>query len=620
MRFSDLGGGNSVRTLTLGVMVAGFSYGCSDGTGPAVTSCGALSSPSQTSPSGPTLALSPGQICTLHGADAAALQVASSPTAAQYIVVIQSASRVPSARVSLRLEAKGPLPSASRVSNAVVTVSVSPPDLQARGEEIASQQELRFRANARAALRDAQPLRSPDGEHGRAPASLVRAQLALGDTMVFTNTVTADLEVECAGIHDVVTVVRALGSSFGIIEDVEAAGPVTASEYAALLDVLENSVFPVDTTYFGAPADLDNNGIVWLMFTPVVNRVTRRGSATRVSGFFNPSDLSSPASCAGSNEGEILYVVAADPSGRFSDPVLASFATTRAIGVAAHELEHLIAAQRRVTIGGGSFADLEDSWLSEGLAHSAETAVGLRVAGLPPGQNLGFGELTANSEAFDSFHFANFRRAGFHLLDTNGTMALGTASGADPGGVSSLEMRGFSWLLLRWLVDQYAPAGGGLLGGAAEELIYRDLVSGGPSRARGVANIERVAAGLGAPGEWSTLLALYGLAPAADDLAGATARSTQVTTFQLRDAYAGLNQQSSAEDPFKNSFPLVSSNVSMSESTNVGVDFDVLASTGRYFVFESPGPHPPISLTLKTSSGGAVPGSAEAQFVVLRTR
>ncbi len=620
MTFVNVHGRTERARLAAACLAPLVVLSCGTSTGLDLSACAEAGQPGV---DGLRLSLTPGVICKLVAADAEAIEIAASETAAQYLVVVQSGSRSPSSTVSLRLEATAGGATPGRVATlATPSRRTIHPGLIA--EEETSRAELRFRANARAALANARPLRMPRPgalpSDSRASTVSARMSFALGDTIVFQNAVDSDLGVDCDGISEITTVVRAMGDDIGIVEDLEVAGRVSTASYSNVLATLEDFVFPVDTTYFGAPADLDGNGIVWVLFTAVVNRATPRGSSTRVAGFFNPSDLSDAATCPASNQGEILYVLAADPGGRFSDPVPVSFATSRAVGVGAHELEHLISAEQRVVLGGGTFADLEDPWLGEGLAHSAETAVGLRVAGLQPGQNHGFMGLTADPAAFDAYHFANFRRAGFYLADTNGTFALGDDVGEDPGGISSLEMRGFGWLLLRWLADQYAQPSGGLLGGPEEEAIFRDLASGGVGRARGIANVERAAAAVGGPGDWDAILAGYALSPLADDHPGETDASTQVTSFQLRDAFAGLNVEMDDEEPFKTPFPLLQTDIGLNEATNIVVNFDLRASTGRYFVLESTTSHPAVRLALTTGSGGAVPGSARVQLVVLRTR
>lgn len=608
--------------LIIGVLM--FTVGCGDHTGPELATC-VLETGQRPQGQVLTISLTPGSICELVPADVEMFELVPSDKSAEYLAVIQSGSQASGSSVSLQVEVSAAGVTGNEPS---ILMIPAPPRIDAQAEDMeqASRAELLFRANARQALINVKPLRHRDTlssgfDHSRtSEISKAQSQVVVGDTVIFTNTVASDLSVDCQGIHDITSVVRAVGENFGIVEDVEVAGLVTPAQYASLLRVLDDIVYPVDTVYFGSPADLDDNGIVWVLFSPIVNRVTPRDSPTRISGFFNPSDLSDSSTCTGSNEAELLYVLAADPSGRFSDPVPSAFATKRAMTVTAHELEHLIVAQQRVTIGNGTFADLEESWLSEGLAHTAETAVGFMSAGLSPQENLSFFDLAADRQAFETYHFSNLRRAGFYFMDTNGTLALGDESGFDPGGVPSLQMRGFAWLLLRWFSDQFSPVESGLLGGPAEEMIFRDLAVGGVNRARGIANLERVARIVGGPGNWEDLLARYALAPLADDFAEEVPSSAQFTSFQLRDTFGGLNREEGDDDPFTQPFPLIRSEIDFSFETNVTETFDLKASTARYFLFESEAGHPFMHITLTTASGERVPSSAMLQLVLLKIR
>lgn len=600
---------------------------CADATGPDGDLCPAVAGRGATRV---TLALAPGEMCVLPAGGTQVVEIGAGNASARYLMVVQSALQTPGATSRLRLAAQASGAAAARVPPVAAPARAVPADefgFEDGGIDLeeASRAELAFRANARRAVLGARPLRQVRaGPPGPGLARAIAAPSAamppsVGDTVIFSNAVHPDLEVDCDGIHDVTAVVRAVGPNFAVVEDLDGAGVVLDGSYESVLGALERGVFPVLSAYFGEPADLDRNGVVWILFTPVVNRTTPRDSDTRISGFFNPADLADPESCPASNGGEILYLLAADPAGRFSKPVPTKFATTGAIGVAAHELAHLISAERRTVLAQGSFASLEVTWLSEALAHSAETFIGMSGAFLRPGANYGFEELFANSSNFEAFHLPNFRRAAFYLHGPHRTPALGDADLRDPGGISSLAMRGFGWLLLRWLADQYATGGGGRLGGVAEEAIFHDLAGGGNGRARGIENVERVASAHGGPATWDDLLASWALAPIADDQAGAPP-STQVTTLQIRDVFAGLHRELQGKRPFATAFPLRATEIALAAGTDARIDFELGASTGYYFTLESAGPHPQMRVELTTQAGLAVPSSQEIRIVALRIR
>lgn len=281
---------------------------------------------------------------------------------------------------------------------------------------------------------------------------------SVGDTLRFFMAVQPDLSVDCQDTDNVIAaVVRDVGDGFALVEDTAVTPGLM--DYDALNFELDEIVFPTATEYWGTPADLDENDRVIVLFTAEVNRLTEEGSDTFIAGFFWPGDLSTQSACPASNAGEILYLLAPDPAGEFGDAVSADAARRNARGVVAHEFQHLLTAQQRVTKGGGSFADLENTWLSEGFAHIAEEVAGLAVGGFTVGSNITFSQALQSEQhvtAFNSYHLSNFVRLAHFFTDPSNTRTL---ADEDPGGFGSLRLRGWGWILLRWVADQYAGPG-----------------------------------------------------------------------------------------------------------------------------------------------------------------
>jgi hypothetical protein len=95
-----------------------------------------------------------------------------------------------------------------------------------------------------------------------------------------------------------------------------------------MLAALEDVVYPVNTSYFGEPADIDGNERIIILVTEETNKLSGSNGLTFIAGFFVPSDLSDSGNpegggtaagglCATSNEAEILYLIAPDPGGRY---------------------------------------------------------------------------------------------------------------------------------------------------------------------------------------------------------------------------------------------------------------------------------------------------------------
>ena len=603
-RGSPLAPSRAGRRIAQALLAAAVLAACDSATGLEDVGCG-VPVPNPSVPLGSGFAqradldLAPGAGCAIRAEAGGAFRLAAGGAGAEYLLAVQSASTVPAALASLSLRIEGP---GARASVRDRRSGVPPATSAAVAGEWASRAELTFRRNARRELArvGARPYRGRSGPGVGPRAAVAPSPPHLGETVLLRSSVDADLTVDCERTDTIDAVVRAVGAHFAIVEDPDVAGHFDAAHYGDILAGIDDLVFPVATAYFGSPADLDGNDRVLVFITPIVNRATPRGTGTLIAGFFNPSDLSDRSACPASNRGEILYILAPDPAGQFGDPVDVDFAAGNAVGVTAHELAHLLEAEQRLVFGGGGFPDLEDAWLSEGLAHTAETVVGLSAAGLSPRGNHGFGGLTADIDVFNTYHLANFRRTGVYLRDPSGTLALGDETSGDPGGVQSLEMRGFAWLFLRWLADQATLSGAGVLGGAAEESLFRDLASGGTTFSRGVANIERVAGPLLASDEWRDLISRYARVPLADDAGGSVSAEMQVTTFNLPDTFAGLHEALPGTQPFTSVYPLEVTRYALDTAPARTFDFDVQASATRFFVLTSAGAHGAIDVTLTT--------------------
>ncbi|HEV2147363.1 MAG TPA: hypothetical protein VGR37_08160 [Longimicrobiaceae bacterium] len=242
--------------------------------------------------------------------------------------------------------------------------------------------------------------------------------------------------------------VAAVSQRAVVVHDVaNPAGGFTDAEYQAFADRFDDTVFPVVTTTYGAPTDIDNSGgRVIIYFTRAVNDLTPPGSSGVVGGFFWAGDLIPPQGtqryqgCRFSNAAEIFYVLAPDPArgGSFSKENV----RRGALGTLAHEMEHLISASRRIYL---LDAPLEDTWLDEGLAHVAEELVFYRVSGLAPRQNLRLQDLQRNADAANTYILDNLVRYLLYLEEPDSNSLI---------GIDELPTRGASWAFLRYAADR----------------------------------------------------------------------------------------------------------------------------------------------------------------------
>ncbi len=252
------------------------------------------------------------------------------------------------------------------------------------------------------------------------------------DTNSYT-TVTADLKYE--GNHTLLYLDRTTDP-----------GCVTDQEIVSLGQEFDQSVYHVDRDSYGVESDINADGKVAILMSPVINELTPGGQDWYITGFFLPVDLlPSLVNPRCTNGMEIFYTIVPDPSGLYGYVISKEGALEAVAGVLGHEFLHMIMFNYRVLkYGGGSSAFyMEELWLEEGLAHIAE---------------------------YLNEHYAN------NIGRVNDYFA-------DPGNASlvygddTIARRGASFLFLRYLGDRYG------------DNIFRELVQ---SKKTGVENIENV--------------------------------------------------------------------------------------------------------------------------------
>lgn len=246
--------------------------------------------------------------------------------------------------------------------------------------------------------------------------------------------------------------VKSISNRATIILDNQAASAFTQADFDAIAAEFDNTTYPTDAAYFGTPTDIDNNGHIILYYSPEVNKLTPRGQTSFIGGFFFAGDFFPTSQCAQSNLGEIFYLLAPDPAGTFSTARTTSSVRQGTRGTVAHEFQHMINAGNRVLSNASAF---ESVWLDEGLAHTAEDAVGRAVRGFSDFQTLTDADLFVSGnqtviDAYNAFFFQNLKRY------TNWLARPDTSSGISKHADQNLSSRGAIWALLRWTGDQYS--------------------------------------------------------------------------------------------------------------------------------------------------------------------
>lgn len=331
------------------------------------------------------------------------------------------------------------------------------------------------------------PAASGEGVPSSSSVAAATAPAAVDDTLdlrVVDLTRTANL---CTGYAEVRGVVRLVGENSIWLEDVENPEPgFSLADLQALSDLFDQTIHQVDSTWFGAPTDIDENGRMMILITKEVNRadeeIPNSSQIGSTLGFVFGGDLFSRTDCAASNEGEIYYSRAPDPE---AEAGLRAYSVEAAKAdapfILAHEFVHTIQFGRRME---RSLVTGLPRWVSEGQATLAEEVVGWELDGLGPGQDLGL-DVAFDQTGIDWYSNAFVDMAVYFGLQP---VAGGgftkeekaphecswlevEANGNDGACFPAREVYGVPWSLLRWVSDHFGPD---YPGGAPA--LQRDLV------------------------------------------------------------------------------------------------------------------------------------------------
>ncbi|MGI8496533.1 MAG: IPT/TIG domain-containing protein [Gemmatimonadaceae bacterium] len=304
--------------------------------------------------------------------------------------------------------------------------------------------QARFDLALRAAEHDLAPAAAALGPT-RSDARPALEALDLGSTRAFR--VLSSLDPGSSSFASVTGVLSFIGTHILLYVDRQSPTPgftdVQLQQFGKLFD---QDLYPIDVRTFGAQSDIDNNGHLIVLLTPIVNALTPAAScATQgfVTGFFFGFDLASQS--ANSNKGEIFYAFVPDPSAARSCAHSVGDVERIVPATFIHEFQHMISYNQHVLVRGSTE---ETPWLNEGLSHIAEE-LGSRYYENkfpPPSGRTNPDQLFPDS----SQSFINgdlFNSYSYLLSPDTVSMTIFSATG-------SLPERGAAWLFLRWLGDQ----------------------------------------------------------------------------------------------------------------------------------------------------------------------
>ncbi len=508
---------------------------------------------------------------------------------AEYAIVAFNSDADSSAVASMSVVGHGVTP--------VTTASLAPsPNVIAQsaiGEVRASDMQSAFDARLRTtSRRELTPLipaaRSWATARQRASMNVIPANPTIGSLV----TLNANGNQACSNPINVIARVAAVSNTAIVVADTaNPANGFSDAEYGTFATLFDTLVGPLDIQAFGQPSDIDKNGKILIFFTKEVNKLTPRGSFGFVGGFFFERDLFPTTNttefqgCAGSNVAEMYYSLVPDPTGIFSDIRKKTDVLNVTPATLAHEFQHLINAGRRLYVNNADA--FEDVWLNEGLSHIAEELLYYRVSHLAPRQNIGISVIGADATSranFNNYQGDNFGRFEVFLGKPSQTSVY--------AGNDSLETRGATWHLLRYLADHR---------GSSDADTWSQLVN---TTLTGKPNLAHVFGST-----YMTQIRDWATTVFSDDITGVSDVRFLEPSWNMREIFPRLVNSSGQA---LNKYPLTVVPLSDNTPANVSVD----AGGAAYFRFFVPAG---AQASIDWSSGG-LPVTPLMQFTVVRSK
>ena len=528
------------------------------------------------------------------------LQLAASASAEDYLIGVQSSSELVTSVTPATLTAVTASSATSARALPELTsnaAGVAPNLLDPRRAALLTghrRAEQNLRTAEQRQLGAARTMLGQRRDLRRTPAFSIPPDIEVGDLVPVR---VADLRSTnlCSDYAEIVAVAKAVGTrGVWLADNTNPAGGYTDADYQVMSTQLDNTIYPVDVDYFGAPTDVDANGRLVVVVTNEVNQfASQAGSGTL--GFVFTGDLFSRSQCPSSNEGEVFYGIAPDPLGEHAfGPFSREEALAFQPSLIAHEFTHTIQVGRRILAG----APPPARWFAEGQATLAEEIVGHAVEGRGAGNNYGF-DVAFNGDNSPTDWYSEFFNDlvfyfGFESRDSKVAGAPEQCSWLDTpptndGPCHDGRAVYLSWSLLRWLTDQYGPSFAG-----GPQGLHRALIN---NPAVGYSNIAAV---VGVP--MKTLLAQWAATLYTDDRVTGLEPKLTLSSWNLFNIYDQNMVESARLVPRSRGFAGFTDN------------FSVRAGSSAYFRV-SGSSRPATALRIRNGSGGTLPDIMQV-FVV----
>ena len=549
------------------------------------------------------LSLTAGQVSVLSGpAAVSCITIAAATSATQLLFITANGNSQPDDKQSFLVSLQNGTASSTSPAAALFGGGLSA-ELRRVGEALEERDavETRIRQAEGRIVRAMQPRLAASTASGvaarsGASASVLSAAVALGDTITYRvpDVLSPDL---CNTYFTVRGVVKAMGRKAQIAVDVTAPTTgFTTADYTAIAAEFDDLIFKTDTAWFGSPTDINKDTRITILYTPEVNKFTKKGSSSYIGGFFWGGDLFTKAdyqaaglTCPQTNEQEVFYLLAADPQGTFGDARSTGLVRQATRGTIAHEFQHMI--NQGIRQFNQNADPFEVDWLNEGLAHFAEEAVGRASRGFGDFQSLTSAEVRANSDDYSAYFQQNLGRFATYLARSDTSSPI--SSTAD----KELAPRGAAWALLRYAADQFAPGNA--------RTFFRRLVAGPNSS---VTNLVQKA---GVP--FDQILSGWLIANYADNLGvnGLDARYSY-TSWNMRDAVSGA---SGGTYPLRVNAPGAQPPTPAGTGCNT-TSWCVQSGSGVYFLAQRAAGAPVATFRMLAPGGGNVSFAGARVYVV----
>jgi hypothetical protein len=511
---------------------------------------------------------------------------------AEFLVVPQAATAVPGRILNFVLQA-GTEPVAAPPSTSA--------DVQGRAPRGAGERFHEFLRRGEEARRWGSLVPRTDpagvggvGGRGGAPgvsaAAPAQRPPVVGDRRVFN--VLSDFEASPPAFQSVVARARAVGQRVAIYVDSLAPPPgLSLADLDTLVTVFDSRLYPIDTAAFGRESDINQDQVVIVLMTNVVNRLVtaQECPAGFVAGFFLGADIDPFfRNDQRFNHAEVFYTLVADPGATLSCAHSVAQLKRLVPITFIHEFQHMISFNQHVLVRS---EDGEVLWLNEGLSHYAEELGGRSY--LAENDTVRFREYVAGD-------LLN----GYQFLENPGAHSLSPK----PPSIGTLAERGAEWLYVRYLIDQYAAG----TTRADWDAFTRQLVL--TSRV-GEANVE---AATGVPfAESVARWALANFVENLDTVPGFSAPPVlQYRSWNLRSEYRQLYLQDSTR--FRRAYPLIPTT---GEGSLMNMSGTLRAGSGLYHLARQPAGAPMFLVRFRAAADGWVLAESHApRLNVIRIR